>query len=208
MMNSKTILASMLLSLLVCSAASRAVAQVRVFHSPNDDGTSPAALVTLPPGTHTLHLYVEAGSIPSQSVPCDVGDGEEVCQWMIDTKGEGNVSFESFTPAGDVKWKLGGQLLTATGGDHEFGNLGAFKIGDLAISATDAGSVALIHGEVALADLSVASIEAADIVIVPEPSLWLSFVVGLGLLLVLDRVRSTRAGIRSSSPTRNDRIAA
>jgi hypothetical protein len=68
-----------------------------------------------------------------------------------------------------VNWNLGGQLLTATGCDYEFGILGILKLGDLAILATDAGSVALIQGKVALADLSMASAEGGDLVLLPEP---------------------------------------
>jgi hypothetical protein len=193
-MRTTQILTSLAVLLTMLTASMNAQGAVRVFHSPNDDGTSPPEIVTLDPGSHTLHLYMETGLTPSQNAPCDTGDGEEVCQWMIDTRGEGNVSLESFTPVGDVKWNLDGQLLAATGGDHEFGNLGAFKIGDLTISASDAGSVALIHGEVAGADLSVTAVEGEDLVLVPEPSRWLMLVAGLGLLGVLDRVRGHGPG--------------
>jgi hypothetical protein len=173
-----------------------------VFHSPNDDDTSPPAIETLAPGSHTLHLYVETGSTASSSGPCDVGDGEEICQWVIDARGEGGVSFQSFTPVGDVNWNLEGQLLTATGGDYVSGDLGVFKIGDLAIVATDAGSVALIHGEVALADLSVASVESGDLVLLPEPSRWLLQVTGICFLAVLCRVRNRRIrSFRQSAPS-------
>ena len=128
-MNSKTILASTVLTLLVCSAASPALAQVRVFHSPNDDGTSPAELVTLPPGTHSLHLYVEAGSTPSQAAACDLGDGEEICQWLVNAIGEGPVTFQWFVPVGDVRWSLDETTFSATGGDFDLGQLGVFKLG-------------------------------------------------------------------------------
>jgi len=185
---------AMLVSTLALSTS--ALGTARVFHSPNDDGTSPPAIVTLPPGSHTLHLYMETGSTPSTVGPCDVGDGEEICQWMIDAGGEGNVSFQSFTPVGDVNWNLVGQLLTATGGDYEFGNLGIFKLGDLAITATNAGSVAVIHGEVALADLSMASVEGGDLVLLPEPetAIGLFFgIVGLAALNQRRRVQNRQA---------------
>jgi hypothetical protein len=193
-MKTTQILTSLAVFFAMLTTSMNAQGAVRVFHSPGDDGTSPPEIVTLEPGSHTLHLYIETGLTPSQNAPCDTGDGEEVCQWMIDTRGEGDVSLESFTPVGDVKWNLNGQLLTATGGDHELGNLGAFKIGDLAISATDAGSVALIHGEVAGADLSVSPLQPEDIVAVPEPGAWTGLLSGALLVAALGRVRTgTRA---------------
>jgi hypothetical protein len=135
---------------------------------------------------------METGSTASSSGPCDVGDGEEICQWVIDTRGEGNVSLQSFTPVGDVNWNLNGLLLTATGGDYEFGNLGIFKLGDLAITATDAGLVALIHGEVALADLSVASVEGGDLVLLPEPGTTIGLFFGIFGLAALNQLRTIR----------------
>ena len=181
---------AMLVSTLALSTS--ALGTVRVFHSPNDDGTSPPAIVTLSPGSHILHLYMETGSTASSSGPCDVGDGEEICQWMIDAGGEGNVSLQSFTPVGDVNWNLDGQLLTATGGDYEFGNLGIFKLGDLAILATDAGSVALLHGEVALADLSMTSVEGGDLVLLPEPGTTIGLLFGIFGLAALKQARTIR----------------
>jgi hypothetical protein len=189
-MTTKRILTCLAMLVSTLALSTSALGTARVFHSPNDDGTSPPAIETLAPGSHTLHLYVETGSTPSTSGPCDVGDGEEVCQWVIDTRGEGNVTFQSFTPVGDVNWNLEGQLLTATGGDYVSGDLGVFKIGDLVILATDAGSVALIHGEVALADLSLASVETGDIVSVPEPASWLMLVAGTAFLGLLYRRRA------------------
>ena len=193
-MNSKTILASILLSLLVCSAASRALAQVRVFHSPNDDGTSPAELVTLPPGTHSLHLYVEAGSTPSQTAACDLGDGEEICQWLVNAIGEGPVTFQWFVPVGDVRWSLDETAFSATGGDFDLGQLGVFKLGDLVIASQGSGSVALSHGEVALADLSRSFVESGDLVLLPEPGTMLGLLVGILGLAGLNRLRSATRG--------------
>jgi hypothetical protein len=91
-----------------------------------------------------------------------------------------------------VNWNLNGLLLTATGGDYEFGNLGIFKLGDLAILATDAGSVALIHGEVALADLSVASVEGGDLVLLPEPGTAIGLLFGIFGLAALKQLRTIR----------------
>ena len=91
-----------------------------------------------------------------------------------------------------VNWNLNDQLLTATGGDYEFGNLGIFKIGDLAITATDAGSVALIHGEVALADLSMASVEGGDLVLLPEPGTTIGLFFGILGLAALKQARTIR----------------
>ena len=191
-MTTKRILTCLAMLVSTLALSTSAFGTVRVFHSPNDDGTAPPAIETLDPGSHTLHLYMETGLTPSQSGPCDVGDGEEICQWLIDARGEGNVSLQSFTPVGDVNWNLDGPLLTATGGDYVSGDLGVFKIGDLAIAATDAGSVALIHGEVALADLSVASVEGGDLVLLPEPGTAIGLLFGIVGLAALNQLRTIR----------------
>ena len=178
------------LVVLACIIPGQSAAVVRVFHSPNDDGIAAAELEVLPPGDHTLHLYLETGSTPSQSAPCDTGDGEEICQWMVDFAGQGSLAFQSFAPVGDVNWYIGLRELTATGGDFEFGQLGAFKLGDLDVSAGNNGAIELLRGEVALADLTVSSLEGGDVVLLPEPSLWLSLASAVSFLALLSRVRN------------------
>lgn len=196
MKNSKITLSCMLLPLLFSFAASPAAAQVRVLHSPNDDGTSPAELVVLPPGSHTLHLYLETGSTPSASNACDFGDGNEICQWLIHATGEGPVTFQSFSPVGDVRSQLDGTTFSATGGDFDLGQLGVFKLGDLSIVSLGAGSVALSHGEVALADSSRSFVEAGDLVLLPEPGTTLGLLVGVFGLAALKQLHLGRAARR------------
>lgn len=151
-------LTKLTLALFLTALATSANAQVRVFHSPGDDGTGPAGIAVLSPGTNTLHLYMESGTNPSPSAPCNIGGGDEVCQWLIDARGADGVSFQSFSPVGDVGWDLKAQTLSATGGDHEFGQLGAFKLGDLVIDSQGSGSVALARAEIAASDLALALI--------------------------------------------------
>jgi hypothetical protein len=62
----------------------------------------------------------------------------------------------------------------------------------LAITATDAGSVALIHGEVALADLSMASVEGGDLVLLPEPGTTIGLLFGIFGLGALNQLRTIR----------------
>jgi hypothetical protein len=193
----KNSLSHFLLITLICTASVQSWAGVRVFHSPADNGTAPTELAVLEPGVHTLHLYMEAGSTASQGAPCDVGDGQEVCQWVINSIGDGPVTFESFSPVGDVKWSIDGQSLTATGGNFEFGQLGVFKIGDLVISSQGAGSVAFTHGEVALADLSLAPIPGGDLVLLPEASGDLLFFSGVMGMVIVQSLRAQRSRSRS-----------
>jgi len=61
-----------------------------------------------------------------------------------------------------------------------------------AISATDAGSVALIHGEVALADLSLSSVEGGDLVFLPEAGTAVGLLFGILGLAALKQARVLR----------------
>ncbi len=63
----------------------------------------------------------------------------------------------------------------------------------LAITATDAGSVALIHGEVALADLSMASVEGGDLVLLPEPGTTIGLLFGIFGLGALNQRRAVQS---------------
>ena len=189
MTNYQDFLKSASLAVMVFLAPMTAMAQVTVFHSPNDDGTAPAEIVEVAPGAHTLHIYLQTGSTPSTVDPCNAGDGDEICQWLVHVNAQGPITFPAFTPVGDVRYRLDPSELSATGGDFDLGQLGVFKLGDLAIDAQDAGTVTLAYGEVASADLSRVFVESGDLIMLPEPNTTIGLVAGIFGLAGLTRCR-------------------
>lgn len=182
-------IAGLILALLGALAPLRGDAQVTVFHSPNDDGTAPSQVLVVQPGSHTLHLYLETGTTPSASDPCHLGAGDEVCQWLVRLTAAGPLSFQSFAPVGDVRSHLAGAAFAATGGEVSAGQLGAFKLGDLAIQASGTGNVVLSQGEVATSDLGRESIQVRELLKVPEPRSTIGLLLGVAPLVVLARMR-------------------
>ncbi len=190
MTNYQDFLKSASLAVMVFLAPMTAMAQVTVFHSPNDDGTAPAEIVEVAPGAHTLHIYLQTGSTPSTVDPCNAGDGDEICQWLVHVNAQGPITFPAFTPVGDVRYRLDPSELSATGGDFDLGQLGVFKLGDLAIDAQDSGTVTLAYGEVASADLSRVFVETVNLFFVPEPMFGLTLLSGaLGIAGLASRRR-------------------
>ena len=191
----------MAISLFVLSClllAGAAAAVPRVYHSPADDGVGDPSPPYLPSGgSLTLHLYMdETGGSAVPSLPaevCHTGSGDERCGWDLAIEPEGDLTFTSFTPTGDVVWGLTATRLRFNGGAFDTGELGPVKLGDLVVASTGDGQVQLTQGTVVDAALLRQSLVSGPIVFVPEPAMGLALVAGAGLLHGLLRSQRRRA---------------
>jgi hypothetical protein len=182
-------IASALILGLICLAtlaSSEALAMPSVYHSPNDDGQAPGGPPVLATGVQTLHLYIDGGSQVSASLPCEAGDGDEVCAWEVTITPTGDISFLGFVDGLGVESNFSISSLRAIGGDPYAGDVGPTKMGDLTIDSTISGTVELESGSAVGAAQSLSSLTPTEIVSVPEPALtWLliSGVLGLRTLV-------------------------
>lgn len=176
-------LALALLVLLLSSAVANALPTI--FHSPNDDGEPAPGLASVALGVQTLHLYIDGGSQASSALPCEEGDGDEVCTWEVSIVPTGDVTFQGFNNASGVESNLDSSLLRAIGGNPFTGDLGPTKMGDLTINSVAGGTVELDRGDTVNAAQSIDALMPGELVDVPEPRVPLSLAWGaLGLQLL------------------------
>jgi hypothetical protein len=163
-----------------------------LYHSPADDGVSGGLPATVPSGgSVTLHLYLGAGSLASTADPCWQGDGDETCGYRMQLLGSG-ITLQSFTPVpASLLYNLAGNQLDFIGGEYEFGNLGATKLGDLVIDApAPGGTLDLTFGETVTTQLQNQLAPAPiTLVQVPEPGVGLGLLAGSLALLGEGRLR-------------------
>jgi hypothetical protein len=143
-----------------------------IFHSPGDDGVPPPGPVVVGSGgPRTLHLFMQTGpTASSNGVVCESGNGDEVCAVEGRISIDGGSTLQSFTPTGDVVFALTASQLRFNGGNPITGDLGAVKLGDLEIQATDPGSVALSQGASVSAGLALEALTPGTITTLPEPA--------------------------------------
>lgn len=188
------------------AGSARAGAPPAVFHSPSDDGwPHPVEFQIGAPGLHTLRLYLETGSVASQSGEeiCLDGTGDELCGVQLDVEASGGIGIVSFTPdpalAAGLVWNLVGPAslrinhVTGTGG----GEFGALRLGELVVDNQAPGAVTLRSSSVAvLADLTKAPPTGSPIA-VPEPGRWTLLLPALALLTLEHLRRGGRARVRA-----------
>lgn len=117
-----------------------------VYHA-DTAGPNPGTPGVIPTGGSTvLQLFFDNGTTTSGSVPCRNGDGDEVCGFDLHLQATGGVVLDpgGFTPEPGVVFTLTTTLLRVAGGNPSTGDLGPTKIGDLAVSAVDVGTVDVI----------------------------------------------------------------
>ena len=180
-------------------AATEAIAaQPVVYNSPADDGANPGTSVSFPlGGIQTLYLYGDGGSLVSSSgVVCEDGSGEETCGWDVLVEARGGVTFTEFRPASDIHHSLGPVTLRFNGGNHQLGQLGATKLGELDIDTSAEGSVQISGGQTVDAGLRLHDLHVTRLILVPEPGAISSLLAGSALLSALAR---WRRGARAKS---------
>ena len=185
------IAAAMAWGLIVALLSSGASAAPSIYHSPNDDGEPGQATVGL--GVQILHLYIDGGSQASSALPCEEGDGDEVCTWEVSIVPTGDVTFQGFTNASGVESNLDSDLLRAIGGNPFSGDLGPTKMGDLSIDSVAGGTIELDRGDSVNAAQSIESLMPVELVEVPESQMPLSLLSGALGLQLLRRRRSRTA---------------
>jgi hypothetical protein len=173
------------LLILASGAAPASALPPDVYHSPNDDGVSGGIPATVPPGQPvTLHLYLGVGPVVSTALPCQEGDGDEVCGYLVRLAGSG-VALQSFTPADpDIVFNLASPQIDLTGGDFQQGELGPTKLGDLVIDGpAPGGTLDLVVGDFVTTTLAKEqSPTPTTIVTLPEPGMTVSLLLGVALL--------------------------
>jgi hypothetical protein len=166
-------------------------AQPVVYYSPADDGTNPNSSVYYPlGGNRTLYLYGDGGTLASSSgVVCEDGSGEEICGWDVLVEAREGVTFTAFRPEGDIHHALGATTLRFHGGDHQTGQLGPTKLGELDIDTSAEGSAQLSGGQAVDAGLDLHDLRPARLTQVPEPGVGVGLLAGSALLVLLGRKR-------------------
>jgi hypothetical protein len=197
---SKTISRTHLLlgmALVMVLSASEASAQTAVFHSPNDNGQNPLLIHNLPIGPgESLFLYLDAGAIASQNgVPCNDGDGREVCGYDIQVEALGTTFFVDFVPEANVVYNLTPTKVKINGLFSLNPALGAIRIGELKAGSHNDGAVMMTTGKVVLAGLQVESVPQQMVASVPEPIGTLPLMTGIAFLIGLDGRRRSRSRI-------------
>jgi len=126
---------------------------------------------------------MDGGAVASGgSNPCCAGQGDEVLGWDFQLGAAAGLTIESVVPLGDVTVNQTPTLLSMNGGDFKIGDLGPTKIADVDVQTTGDGSLSLIFGQVVGPSLDLQDVDAATIVMVPEPSIGLLVFFGaLGL---------------------------
>jgi hypothetical protein len=174
--------------------AGTASGQSVLYHSPAGDGAPPASppptLATT--GPEWLNLYVDrsAGGATATGVPCEDGEGEEVCGWEVVLKATPGAAFEAFSPSDGVEFVLTPTEFKANGLSAVAPGTDPLLLGYLGVESTDAltgGTISVESGSVVTSDLSLDPIAADDVAVVPlpEPGAWLqlgSSIAGLAAL--------------------------
>lgn len=164
-------------------------AQVRVFHSPANDGVDPGGTQAIEPGDPvTLHLYIENDGIPTATgTVCEDGDGNELCGYDLTIEGFGGIQFDAFSEMADTRQSLTTTRLRLNAVEAVNGVSGAIYIGDLTIDATSGTTVDLVSGQVLDASLNLAPVAPRSLVSVPEPGVLAGLACGSLLLSLLKR---------------------
>ena len=186
-------------------AANDALAELKVYSSPNDDGIDPGEPLEIPEGSppESLYLYIDSGSQASGSgVVCSDGDGDELCGFEVTVDALGGTSFVEFLPQLGIIYQLNPTRLRANGLFALDPQAIPRRIGELRVqSATAGGAVSLTAGRAIGAALQSASVPQSLLATtpVPEPSAWLQLASAWLTLLWLARHRARRlAGCRST----------
>jgi len=169
-----------------------ASAQVRVFHSPANDGVDPGGTQVIEPGDPvTLHLYIENDGIPTATgTVCEDGDGNELCGYDLTFEALGGIQFDVYSEVADTRQSLTATRLRLNAVEAVGGASGAIHIGDLTIDASVGTTVDLVSGQVLDASLNLAPVAPRSLVFVPEPGALVGLAGGLLLLVLLKRSSS------------------
>jgi hypothetical protein len=151
----------LLLSFLTLFLPQRLLADVSVFLTEGTSEVNSGAVSLYVGESRTLNLYLETGSTPTTSgVPCETGDGEEVCFWDLHLGlDDADVVVHGFAEQGDVVWAdtaTGG--FRANAGNPIQGALGAQKLGTVTIVGNEAGSLRISQSEYVDAALTLQSL--------------------------------------------------
>jgi len=164
-----------------------------VYHSPADDGAPGTG--SIPAGAPaTLHLYVDPGSVASTSFPCERGDGDELCGYVLTLRAEGGLALGGVAVPGDGAAHVAGDELRIVGGDP-VGALGPIELGDVEVSGPDGARLVVAAGDFVDSALERRAFAPANVVHVPEPVGALTLLAGSGLLALLRRRRLARGAL-------------
>jgi hypothetical protein len=181
-------LAGTLLSGLLLGAPA-AAAPPDLYHSPADDGASGGLPAPVPADVPvTLHLYLGVGATASTALPCQAGDGDEICGYQLRIQGSG-AALQSFVPADpDLLFRLAPAELELIGGEYQTGELGPTKLGDLVVQGPVGATLDLVAGDFVTAALTKESAPApTTLVQLPEPATAAALACGCALLVALAR---------------------
>lgn len=178
-----------------------------VYHSPGDDGVMPGAPVEIPAGIESIvHLYIDGGSFPSPSDPCDQGSGDEVCAWDLVVEGQNGLDVLGFIADSDGFSHISGATLRFNGVAAIHGIVGPTKLGDVVVRGTSGGALQLLPSKSVNAALGIDTLPQATLVTVPEPGLLSTLLPGMVLLHACARrrrsTRSRKADSRGSEGAR------
>jgi hypothetical protein len=202
----RRLFAGIALALLLGVAAKPAAAQVSLFYSPGDNGIDPGIPLTLPDGVGlSIPLYLDGGDASSTAQPCEQGDGEEVCGWLIRLQADGGITIQDFIPdAGAAsEWNAEPGVLQATGGNGTTGSLGPTRLGSVVIDIAGTGNLELTSGSVARSNLTLESLPGR-LLIVPEPGIF-HWPASLAVLASLGR-RRARHVLINGIPERHSQV--
>lgn len=171
-----------------------AAGDTSVYHSPADDGASPAGPPTVPSQVpEPLYLWIDSGATASApGTVCDTGTGDERCGWRLSVEAHGG-TFTDFQPEPGVVYDLSGDTLRVNLLDVTAPAAGPARIGRLDVVSTSlTGGVVTVEGAVVGASLEREPVESAAMVFIPEPGVPLSLAAGCALLCCLRSARSHR----------------
>lgn len=163
--------------------------EIRVFHSPSNNGAPGLGGLQIAAGTTaTVNLYIDriprmmqgdtmpamdTASVPAGSA-CSgqsADPGDEICQWLVEVVADPGLTILNFTPEPNVVSNLAGNTLRATGGNAINPDLSSERIGTIVVQASpsSAGAQLGVTGQYVRASLDLENIPRQLVGSVPNP---------------------------------------
>lgn len=171
--------AIMLVPLFSLVFGSAAMAAVRVYSSPFDDGAGSASAPAQIHGRSLVHVYFDNGIAGpgDAALRCTPAGGDEICQWAVEFEVSGALRIVDIVweglPVEDDEPTAPGISRAGTSGDADFGNRGPTKIATVSVVGND-GELS-VHTPTGMgfvsSDGSVQTLPVEGIVVAATPSL-------------------------------------